>query len=52
MSYEKAMKHSRNIRKVRKMVRGLQTTLLCTTHKPTEEELKAAREHHRKMQGK
>lgn len=52
MSYEKAMKHHRNIRKCRRMVRGLQTTLLCATHKPTDEELKAARAYHRKMQGK
>ncbi len=52
MSYAQAMKHHRNIRKCRRMVRGLQTTLLCATHAPSEEELKQARQHYRKMQGK
>ena len=52
MSYEQAMKHHRNIRKCRRMVRGLQTTLLCTTQKPSEEDLKEARRYYRKMQGK
>jgi hypothetical protein len=52
MSYKQAMKHSRNIRKVRRMVRGLQTTLLTGVHEPSDAELKEARTYYRKMQGK